>query len=83
MFLPNQAPPVIRTRGTSAYVRSAQRIRASDVAATAVKKFKLNCESYVVEHLLPDGTAGTATEFLLAYNIPGSGWQHTEYPCSP
>ena len=83
MFLPNQAPPVIRTRSAGAYRRSVHGIRPSAEAAADGKKFKLKCDPYVVEHVLPDGTTGTATEYLLAYNLPGSGVQHTEYPCSP
>jgi hypothetical protein len=83
MFLPSQAPPVIRTRSTGASVRSPQRIRPSDEAVPAGKKVKLNCELYDVEYVKDDGTTGTEPEYLLAYHVPGGGWQHTEYPCSP
>ena len=83
MFLPNQAPPVIRTRSTGESVRSAHGIRPRPRLPLDRKKFKLKCDPYDVEYVLPDGTTGTATEYLLAYNVAGSGVQHTEYPCSP
>ena len=52
MFLPNQAPPVIRTRSTGSVRRGQPNgfDRATRLSLDR-KKFKLKCESYDVEYV--------------------------------
>ncbi len=81
MFLPHQAPPVIRRRSAGTFARATDQVRPS--AALDKTKYKFECRKTDIEVEAVDGTVSTDTQEVLAVNIPGStaGWELIGFPC--